>query len=176
MKTTSVSRAIQGTVPFQGEAGNEVFAPTFSTPLRATRKRRIARLQAIVAELKVRDLGCAGTAALVDCSQSAARLYLAELRDAGVICSRTIRQATENVDKFAHRLSSDDQLIERFLAMLGDSMRSDPDCACVGLPDVSATALVRRVHLIRDDDKTPHRASNSLPLPDPLISALFGRN
>jgi hypothetical protein len=170
MNATSVSRGIQGTAQFKGEAGNEVFPP-----LRATRKRRIARLQAIVAELKVRDLGCAGTAALVECSQSAARLYLAELREAGVICARTIRQGAGNADKFAHRLSSDEQLIERFLAMLGDSMRSDSDCACVGLRDVPATALVRRFHLIRDDDKTPHRVSNSLPVPDPLISALFGR-
>jgi nucleotidyltransferase/DNA polymerase involved in DNA repair len=176
MNATTVSREIQGAALPEGGSCNDASPSTFSTPLRATSKRRIARLQTIIAELKVRDLGCAGTAALVDCSQSAARLYLAELREAGVICSRTIRQAAGNEDKFAHRLHSDQQLIERFLAKLGDSMQSDAVSVCVSCRHVSASAQVRHFHIIRDDDKTSHKVSNSLPQPDPLICALFGRS
>lgn len=159
-----------------GGSCNDASLQAAPTPLRAARKRRIARLQAIIAELKVRDLGCAGTAALVDCSQSAARLYLAELREAGVICARTIRQAAGNADKFAHRLHSDQQLIEHFLAKLADAMHGDTGCACASVYDVSTGAQVRHFYLIRDDDKTSHKVSNSIPQPDPLISALFGRS
>lgn len=178
MNATTVSRGIQGAALAAGGSYNDTSPSTVPTPLRATSKRRIARLQTIIAELKVRDLGCAGTAALVDCSQSAARLYLAELREAGVICSRTIRQAAGNADKFGHRLHSDQQLIERFLAKLGNSMQSGAVSACVSVHDVdvSASAQVRRFHLIRDDDKTSHKVSNSIPQPDPLICALFGRS
>lgn len=73
--------------------------PKPSQPMRRSSYRRQANLRTLVAEFALRDIGSAGVALLLDCSISAARNYIIELVDAGVLVSHPVRQRAGGVDR-----------------------------------------------------------------------------
>lgn len=86
---------------------------------------RIARLDALIAELSLREKGNLGAAAFLNCSVSTARNYLLELLDAGVIVTG-LNTVPACADKTVYRLSADHVLVAAFKATLG------PDCCGAG--------------------------------------------
>jgi hypothetical protein len=114
---------------------------------RPSSARRIDKLRALVAAFGARDIGNAGVALLLDCSLTAARNYLAELLDAGVIDAHPVRQAAGCLDRTLYRRSADPLAAGAFLATLVSA-----DCVA-GLSAGAGSAPARR---------------------DPLVAALFG--
>lgn len=130
---------------------------------------RIERLDKLIAAFAACDMGYLDAAKLLRCSASAARNYLAELVDAGVI-----QQCRGNHDrsggKSLYRLSADQATVCTYMTALGQA------CDRVNANLVSATsegqcsrALPRPVVVV-----------NCAALPvgttrrDPLVAALFG--
>ncbi|WP_426193447.1 hypothetical protein [Massilia sp. DWR3-1-1] len=114
---------------------------------RLSSARRIDKLGALVAAFAARDLGNAGVALLLECSLTAARNYLAELLDAGVIDAHPVRQAAGCLDRTLYRRSADPLAAGVFLAAL-----TRADCVA-GCSPGAGSAPARR---------------------DPLVAALFG--
>lgn len=83
-------------------------------PVRQSSARRMAKLHALIAELKVRNTGYGAVALFLPCSSSAARNYMHELRDAGVVGSALIRQGAGCIDKMAYHLNPDPALAQNF--------------------------------------------------------------
>lgn len=143
-------------------------------PLRASSARRIEQLRALVAELMMRDIGYVGVATLLKCSQSAARIYVQELRNAGIITASPIRQPPDCVDKFAYRLHSDPQQVRAFLATLSQPQRCNISSPRKGGHTDEASSNVRRFHIMQDDANISLRVSDAPAQRDPLVAALFG--
>ncbi|MDL2356562.1 MAG: hypothetical protein QFF03_15025 [Pseudomonadota bacterium] len=110
-------------------------------------------MRLLVAEFAGREIGCAGVALLLGCSLSAARNYVAELLDAGVIALRPNRQAAGGVDRTLYRLAAEPLKVHQFLAALTDRERID--------------------RLWRDADFCCE-TDGSFVRRDPLVAALFG--
>ncbi|MET0856993.1 MAG: hypothetical protein ABWY27_09620 [Telluria sp.] len=85
--------------------------------MRPSSLQRIARIDALIAELSLRQLGNLGAAALLDCSASSARNYLRELLDAGVIVTG-FKPMPACADKTVYRLSGDHLRVTAFQAAL----------------------------------------------------------
>ncbi|RJG14453.1 hypothetical protein D3872_17715 [Massilia cavernae] len=100
----------------------------------------------MVEEFGERDIGCAAAAMLLNCSLTAARNYILELLDAGVVASHPVRQDAGCLDRTLYQLSADRPLVQRFLATLADTDRAD----------------------------FPFGAPNPPARRDPLVTALFG--
>lgn len=145
-----------------------------AAPRKSSRTRRIEQLRVLVAELMVRDLGCAAAAALLGCSVSAARAYLHELRAAGVLAASRIRQPARSVDKMAFRLHPDTLLVHAFLDTLADAQHCDVISTKRGGHKVDARTNVRHFHIMRDDCHISLKVSSAPAQRDPLVAALFG--
>jgi hypothetical protein len=139
--------------------------------MRPSTARRIERLSSLVAEFAARDLGPAGVAALLKCSGSAARIYLIELIDSGVIGPSPNRQPNGGIKQMVYRLNADRRLVDEFLAALANpgntraaAVRREPGLGCSAgypgtVPDgIDSACEVRAITAKRD----------------PLVTALFG--
>lgn len=88
---------------------------------------RNTRLNALLAELSLRDMGSLGAATLLDCSASSARNYLLELLDAGVV--RALPNPADGNDRTVYRINPDKCLVGDFQAALtvaGDAVAAAP--------------------------------------------------
>jgi len=132
----------------------------------------MANLHALIAELKVRNMGA--VALFLACSSSAARNYLHELRDAGVIASALIRQSAVCIDKMVFYLNPDPALAQNYLATL-DACRSGNKIKTKGGEhQVEARANVRHFHIVRDDVSIALTVGSTSAQRDSLVAALFG--
>lgn len=145
-----------------------------STPVRQSSARRMANLHALIAELKVRNMGYGAVALFLACSSSAARNYMHELRDAGVIASALIRQSAGCIDKMAFYLNPDPALAQNYLATLDASKRGNKIVTKGGEHQVDARANVRHFHIVRDDARIALAVGSTSAQRDPLVAALFG--
>lgn len=127
--------------------------PGPSPPMRRSSYRRHANFRKLVAELALRDIGCAGVTLLLDCSISAARNYIAELVDAGVLASHPVRQQAGCIDRTLYCRTADPLVVRAFLAAL-----ASPQDAGHRWPVA---------HVSPGADDLPARR-------DPLVAALFG--
>lgn len=132
--------------------------------LRPSSARRLANLRSLVVAFAARDIGRAGVAALLGCSLSASRNYLAELLDAGVVLSHAVRQSDGCGDRTLYRLSADPLAVHDFLAGL-----AEPD-GTAG-PNLADPQHVRRMWRDADFFLT---AGHAPARRDPLVAALFG--
>lgn len=144
------------------------------TTLRASSVRRMEQLRALVSELMIRDIGYTGVATLLKWSQSAARMYVQELRGAGIVAAGPIRQPADCVDKIVFRLNSNSQQVQAFLATLSQSQRCNIAPSRKGEHKDEARSNVRRFHIMQDDAKISLRVSDAPAQRDPLVAALFG--
>lgn len=142
-------------------------------PQRASSARRIERLHRLAAELAVREIGYIGITKLLNCSQSAARGYVQEFRDAGLITSRPNRQLPRCVDKITYRLLCDSQLACAVLAKLTDFQRCTKPSETQGR-EVEQSSTACRIHIMGGDAKIALRSRNGPAQRDPLVAALFG--
>ena len=147
--------------------------PTPALMLRPSSARRLGNLRALVAEFAGRDVGHAGVAMLLGCSLTAARNYVAELVDAGVIASLPVRQAAGCVDRTLYRGSADPLVVHAFLAALARSHAA-------GIPAWRGTAVLEappdfeRIHRTWLAADFSFGAGHSPARRDPLVAALFG--
>ncbi|MDL2354074.1 MAG: hypothetical protein QFF03_02325 [Pseudomonadota bacterium] len=132
--------------------------------LRPSSARRLVNLRSLVAAFAGRDIGRSGVAALLGCSLSASRNYLAELLDAGVVHSQPVRQSDGGGDRIQYRLSADPRAVRDFLASL-----AVPD----GAADCRAADPARIQRMWRDADFFL-AAGHAPARRDPLVAALFG--
>jgi hypothetical protein len=137
--------------------------------LRPSSARRLGHLRGLVAEFADRDIGQKGVALVLGCSQTAARNYLAELVDAGVVAAHPVRQAAGCMDRRLYRITADPLAVHRYLAALARSHRrsAERDDAAVSAP-VPDGARIYRSWLAADF--SPGRPARR----DPLVAALFG--
>lgn len=143
--------------------------------LRPSSARRLRNLRALVSEFSGRDIGCAGVALFLGCSLSAARNYVAELLDASVVASHSVRQARGCVDRTLYRLTADPLAVHQFLAGLA---RSHDEHAIA--PARGATAsnnMAPNPEYIHRTWRTADFTLGAGQGParrDPLVAALFG--
>ena len=141
--------------------------------LRPSSARRLGNLRALVAEFAGRDIGHAGVALFLACSLTAARNYVAELLDAGVVAALPVRQAAGCVDRTLYRRSADPLVVHAFLAALARSHAT-------GMPAWRGTAVLEappdaeRIHRTWSVADFSRGAANSTARRDPLVAALFG--
>ena len=142
--------------------------------LRPSSARRLANLRALVAEFAGRAIGCAGVALFLDCSLSAARNYVAELLDAGVIASHPERQAAGCVDRTLYRQAADPLKVDQFLGALTRTHGADGMAARRGAAEPGSSADPERIHRLWRDADFSFGAGRSPARRDPLVAALFG--
>lgn len=128
--------------------------PGPSPPMRRSSYRRQANLRTLVAGFALRDIGSAGVALFLDCSISAARSYIAELVDAGVLASHPVRQRAGCVDRTLYCRTADPLVVQAFLAALAS-------------PPEAAEHRWAASHGSSGVEDIPARR-------DPLVAALFG--
>ena len=143
--------------------------------LRPSSARRIGKLRALVAEFAGRDIGYAGVALFLGCSLTAARNYVTELLDAGVIDPHPVRQAAGCLDRTLYRRTADPLVVHEFLAALAGTHRAAGMPACCGTAVREApppdAASIRRTWCVADFSRG---AGNAPARRDPLVAALFG--
>ena len=142
--------------------------------LRPSSARRLTNLRALVAEFAERDIGCAGVALFLDCSLSAARNYIAELLDAGVVASRPDRQAAGCVDRTLYRQAVDPLAVHQFLAGLARSHGANGMATPGGVPEPETPPDPERIRRVWRDADYSFGAGSSRARRDPLVAALFG--
>jgi hypothetical protein len=151
---------------FTGDNREKLFQATASL-LRPSTARRILNLYLLVGEFEGRNLGCCGASLFLGCSVSAARNYIYELLDAGVIVSHPLRAPAGDIDRTQYHLAADRRVVREFLAALTQWHKDGAgkhrvlplgECDHGGLHDVA-------------DSLNPVTAQTTR---DPLVSALFG--
>jgi hypothetical protein len=144
------------------------------TLLRPASARRIGNLRALVAEFAERDIGGAGAALFLGCSLTAARNYISELLDAGVVAARPVREAAGCVDRTLYHRTTDPLVVHRFLAALAKPRGGNGMPAPRGARGVEARPDGSHVHRVWHDAALPLAMSNAPARRDPLVTALFG--
>lgn len=81
--------------------------------MRPSSRLRATRLLVLIEGLETRELGVVGAATLLECSPSAARTYLLELLDAGIITTSAVR-GSGKPDKTVYCLGNDLHILEGF--------------------------------------------------------------
>ncbi|MDP3670435.1 MAG: hypothetical protein WA191_21950 [Telluria sp.] len=139
----------------------------------STELRRV-RLRALVAMFSEREIGYVEVARLLTCSASAARNYIFELMDAGVVSLSPNRGPAGGLDRSVYRISADRRIVDEFQAGL------EKPLSCKGSRTTSALR-----HCDEAPDALPVRTgAQSIPCAldtstpaarrDPLVAALFG--
>jgi hypothetical protein len=123
---------------------------------RPSSARRLANFRTLVAEFAVRRMGYIAVAELLSCSTSAARNYIQELVDRGVV-------AKHPIDRKLYCGHSDPLIADEFLAALTRLEQSGP-----------ASVPTRRVHSLWDDAIVSRAGVHQPARRDPLVAALFG--
>jgi hypothetical protein len=133
--------------------------------LRPSSARRLANLHALVAEFGERDLGRSGVAALLGCSMSASRNYLAALSNARVVFLQPGVPASGYGDRMLYRLTADALAVHDFLAGLAGPFGTSE--ANLASPPGQVRRIWRDSESFVCDRAVPARR-------DPLVAALFG--
>lgn len=149
-------------------------APRAAPLLRPSSVRRLGNLRALVSEFSGRDIGSSGVALLLGCSLSAARNYVAELLDAGVVAPSPVKQKAGCVDRTLYRLNADPLAVHQFLAALARSHDVDGMPALRGAVERQAPPDPIHVHRQWRDAGLCFAANNAPARRDPLVAALFG--
>lgn len=147
--------------------------PNPALMLRPSSARRLGNLRALVAEFAGRDIGYAGVAVFLGCSLTAARNYVGELLDAGVIASLPVRQAAGCVDRTLYRGSADPLVVHAFLAALARSHTAAMP-AWRDTAEAEAPPDAERIHRTWLAADFSFGAGRSPARRDPLVAALFG--
>lgn len=139
--------------------------------LRPSTARRIERLRALVSELRVRDMGLVAIAAFLECSASAARNYVFELLDAGVVRSPPIKRPAGCVERTVYRLNTETLLLREFDA---GKETCKSTLAARGAQEHRAAVSADLLLNIRDGSNPSFGVGRVPPRRDPLVTALFG--
>lgn len=139
-------------------------------PIRLSTQRRIERLKTLLSELAVRDLNHFDVARLFECSLSAARNYMRELRDAAVVILPTAAVGKSKLDEARYQLSPHVWLVQDFI-----DAKYYGSVLAAGRPQRCASASApRHFHILADDVKHAVKINNCPARRDPLVAALFG--
>ena len=149
-------------------------APRSAPLLRPSSARRLRNLRALVAEFSGRDIGNSGVALFLGCSLSAARNYVSELLDAGVVASHPVRQKAGCVDRTLYRLTADPLAVHQFLAALVISHGIEGTPARRGAAGRERAPDFERVHCLWREAGFSFGANHTPARRDPLVAALFG--
>jgi hypothetical protein len=141
---------------------------TDPVPVRQSTIVRQRRLHALIGQLAARDLDIPAVASFLDCSHSAARTYLHDLLDAGVV----FRQSPS--ERCKYHLTRDAAQVQSFLAGLALPRR--PTLTRANKPANGTRSFgARHFHIIDDDCYLGVDASQVPIRRDPLVAALFGK-
>lgn len=130
--------------------------------------RRIARLEVLLDEMKVRELTHYDVADFLMCSLSSARNYMLELLDAGLLSAVQHGQERRNRDETPYRVSANTRVVEEFIA----SRTLNP----VGRVSMTSfrNSSAERSLAVRGDPRSTAAAREFPATRDPLVAALFG--
>lgn len=117
-------------------------------------------------------MGYLSVAALLQCSPSAARQYLYQLRDAAVVSFRPGRRV-DCADCGNYSLNADPAVAQNFFATLAESACSARISVRTNRPKHAGIPGAPYFHIM-DGDILPLRMSNAPARRDPLVVALFG--
>jgi hypothetical protein len=144
-----------------------------AAPMRKSSLRRIEKLHVLVAQLIMRDIEPNTVVTVLMCSPSAARNYVEQLRDAGLIKLVPVRSAAGRVGRTAYRLHHDRERVSAFLTTLSEPGHGGKISTRNGGHAIEPRSH-RRFHIMRDDVGISLRISNAPAQRDPLVAALFG--
>jgi hypothetical protein len=139
--------------------------------MRPSSARRLSIMRALVAEFSGRDIGHTGVALFLDCSLSAARNYVSELVDAGVVASHPVRQAAGCMDRRLYRLTVDPLAVHKYLAALA---RSHGAGGMAGWGEETVDEPVADVARVHHNWSVAGFSLGAPARRDPLVAALFG--
>jgi hypothetical protein len=139
--------------------------------MRPSSARRLCIMRALVAELAGRDIGHAGVALFLGCSLSAARNYVSELLDAGVVAAHPARKDAGCMDRKLYRLTVDPLAVHKYLAALA---RSNGGRGVAGWGEGEAEDTIPDVERIRRSWSVADFSLGAPARRDPLVAALFG--
>jgi hypothetical protein len=139
--------------------------------MRPSSARRLCIMRELVAEFARRNIGHTGVALFLGCSLSAARNYVFELLDAGVVASHPVRQAAGCVDRKLFRLAADPLAVRKYLAALP---RSHGERGAVAWGDGEAAEPMPDVARIHRNWSVADFSMGAPARRDPLVAALFG--
>jgi hypothetical protein len=154
-------------------AGNFADPPVVSSILpRPSTIRRIEKLRALVTALAARDMGYVSVAALLECSPTSSRQYLAQLADAGVVSYRPGRRPG-STGGGSYRLNADPRAARVFLSTLTAADVPATKLRRTIRPRYAGIPGGRYVHVM-DGDSLPRSTDEGRARRDPLVAALFG--
>jgi DNA-binding transcriptional ArsR family regulator len=139
--------------------------------------RRLANMRLLLAELALREMQVDEIAKLLSASSSAARNYVYELRDAGVVDAVHDRDGRFRACKPSYRLSSNPAKSRDFIEAMVNSERDARVLVRPGTAGKRGQVIVgiaRRVHIMGDDVHYSIRVDREPVRRDPLVTALFG--
>ncbi|MGJ7916183.1 hypothetical protein ACI48D_11970 [Massilia sp. LXY-6] len=128
-------------------------------------ERRRTNLHAVVLEFTRRDIGPACVSALLGCSLSASRYYLATLLEAGLVAPQSVRPQTARGKGKPFTLSADAAAVQDFLdGLAAPRGNAGPGCGDNG----------GQVHRVWHGANHWRSAARPPARRDPLVAALFG--
>ncbi|TQK10215.1 ArsR family transcriptional regulator [Herbaspirillum sp. SJZ107] len=132
---------------------------------------RLASLRKLVNALTVREMTRAEIAKLLGIGESAARTYIADLREHLTIlhCEAAV---TWPLKPGVYRLTADPEAIAACLKSLGGVTAVRPVRA--SSMEIAARDPRRHFHILGDDEHYAVRVSRAAPARDPMVAALFG--
>jgi len=149
-------------------------ASVASAPVRRSTLRRIEKLQALVAELTVRELDVHAAAHFLQCSPSSARNYILELCDAAIAMPPPgAGECAADGQTYHLNALADGEQIRHYLAQLA-APRLRGSAASKGRRPSGLRCGERYFHIIADDTQFALQPSIAPVQRDPLVAALFG--
>lgn len=138
-------------------------------PGRSTLRRQVT-MKALIAELTLREMNHWAVADFLQCSCSAARNYMKELLEAGVVKLPPRGREKYVIDRAPYSISADAGAIERFLVSQAGREKASGTCG----QGFNGLLNGQRVHIASGDMSFPMRFDSPRVHRDPLVSALFG--
>jgi len=131
---------------------------------------RLASLRKLVEALAVREMTRSEIAKLLGIGESAARTYIADLREHLTIlhCEALI---TWPLSPGVYRLTASPEAITAYLESM-DAATARP--ARASSMEIAARDPRRHFHILGDDEHYAVRVSRAAPARDPMVAALFG--
>jgi len=132
---------------------------------------RAANLRKLVEALTVREMPRGEIAKLLGIGESAARTYIADLREHLTIlhCEAAV---TWPLKPGVYRLTASPEAIAACLESLGGVTAARP--ARSSSMEIAARDPRRHFHILGDDEHYAVRVSRAAPARDPMVAALFG--
>lgn len=141
--------------------------------MRPSSMRKLDRMRTLVGQMSMRDMDSMDIAELLRCSHTAARNYLSELLQAGVVISNRGRALGGGAIRLGFRLTGDTNMVERYLAALHASTSAEFLSRRVSQAPDEIKAK-RHFHVMGDDRFLTVRVTLQPVRRDPLVAALFG--